>query len=418
MQFQKPRVRRSLFIRPPREPSAAQPKPDQPIQADLPALDEAKVRGRSTIDLDHQLDAVDGLLQSVCGNQFICVTAQDTIAEAILEDEKRDKHDPIRPTRDLFVKLGISENDQVRDDVLSATAVVITAYRLARKREKRPIRTDGVDRVLSNIEKAAEAIVQVHQDAVAKIRRKDPDAVRQALMLFNEALLTITVRTMVKGTVNRIRMMPPAPDDKRFGIDALRKAIRLRRGYASVAPRSPNTPELTSLSAVGRQVGVAEFGATARQIEHLGMVIESQQVGGRLIGIFADAAKLARETHRAHGIQIGPKPGLVLAWGCVELMVGFSPPNIRPSAADHGRLECLMRIIHNLAVSDSREGAVSIPDLRDANTAWKIGGRPALLFCDDVSGELEFQRAEKIRLAAWHATHDQPEAPDSDPDPL
>ena len=177
-------------------------------------------------------------------------------------------------------------------------------------------------------------------------------------------------------------------------------------------------------TAIAKTLG-GNHSTVAREIVLLAGHLEATLFSGDMDGLMARAAQAAMATTAPIGLsKFEPAKYWTLAWGCLELVVAFSPPPIKPTTTESGVLQRIMAAIHYLVVahSDTLRDAVTVSQ-EDDNVATKemdktgktVGsaqmdavvkiwgkGRPAVLFCGEAAASLEHARVTAFRSAQPH----------------
>ena len=287
--------------------------------------------------------------------------------------------------RDILKILGIPDrNGELAEYVKWGLEVVVSGYMRGRLYEENRVNVRSVRDYLKHVKKRPS-----HQLSVlGKTNRYEvPTAITHSKQLLLEAAVLLSA-----GYFNYRRGSMSDPTSSHDQAELFGRVLYLHRGIAAVSNRRT---EPFALGRLIRDVMGQRHPTKAQNIEVLANFIDSRLFTGDMDGLLARAAAFTLRALPEHGaFKLGPPARLTLAWGCLELLVAFAP-SAKPSTPSTGPLQKLVRNVHQIAYPDDKADgpdAIASDQVRMIVPLWN-DGRPALLFCDDVTAKTETDRA-------------------------
>lgn len=360
----------------------------------------------TTPDLHHRLDEALGLLQATLeggdvleGGRMLLAQARERAARYAYEDLHDHKgDDPIAAIVAMLKVSDLTEGESER--LTTAICAVLGAYSQARRDEAVPgalssdVRALLEDVVLERVQAIQQALRTVQGGEDADLRGENP-AAHHATRLLQQAALQVAVERVTPP-----RLLPFGPPRK--DLRPLTRGLRIHQGRVSAAGRDASKRALRHAVSAASHLGLDH--AVADRAEALAELVEKTLFGGDPVGLLAAATQRALswlpDANDRTNFDLGPQPGHVLSWGCIEIMTAFG--TAVPSGSDTGVLQSLMRAIDAMArpvVTEygKVEGTIFSRLTKAAVAVWRDEGRSATLFCDESRRVAEDQRAaEKV----------------------
>lgn len=372
----------------------------------------------TTPDLYHRLDEALGLLQATFeggevleGGRNLLAQARERAAKYAYEDaHDHQGDDPIAVIAKLLKIAALGDCE--RDRLTTVVCTVLGAYSQARLDEAVPgalssdVRALLENAVLHRVQEIQQDLrmVQGHEDA--ELRGENP-AAHHATRLLQQAALQVAVE---RATPPRLRPFGPPRKDLR----PLTRGLRIHQGRVSAAGRDASKRSLRHAVTAASNMGLDHD--VAAKAEALAELVERTLFGGDPVGLLAAATQRALswlpDANDRTNFDLGPQPGHVLSWGCIEIMTAFG--TVVPSGSDTGALQNLMRTIDGLArpvVTEygKVEGTIFSRLTKAAVAVWRDEGRAATLFCDESRQAVEDLRAAE-KAAAFKAVSEEERA--------